>query len=245
MIKRKIKLGFLLIGALLFLSGIISSLELIRLNTITSELVHASRGNIVISKNLLDAVQEQNTLLLLSITDSTVDYEPGLLETRNQFSSTLSEIKESFKGNSGSATEIANIERSAVYYNNIVNSASLDMTLDWFVQVYRTTYNNLTGSIKDFMIVTENSIVESAEEVEQNAIRASMVGIIALGSGIMLIVLFYFFINSFYIAPVVNIVNSLRRHLDKGIPFSVEVHTKDELLSLKTHIEILIERSKR
>lgn len=244
MIKRKIKLGFLLIGSLLFLSGIISSFELIRLNTVTSELVHASRGNIEISKNLLDAVQEQNTLLLLNITDSTKDYKPELRETRRKFNSTLTNIKESSKDNRSTATEIANIERSAVYYNNIVNSASVDMDLDWFVQVYRTTYNNLTGSIKDFMVANENSIVESAEKVERNAIRASMVGIIALAGGIMLILLFYYLINSLYIAPVLGIGNSLRRHLEKGTPFSVEVHTKDELLSLKKHIEILIERSK-
>ena len=63
-IKNKIRLGFITIGILLFLSGIISSLELTRFNRATHNLLSKSQGSIEMSKQMLDAVQEQNTALL-------------------------------------------------------------------------------------------------------------------------------------------------------------------------------------
>ncbi len=245
MIKRKIIRGFILIGALLFLSGIISSIELIRLNRATSELLHASRGNIELSKNLLDAVQDQNTMLLTTITDSTINYRNEIAESRVRFNATLQTIKEVFEGNVELTSEILKIEKTAFDYNTIFNQVSNDTDLEWFVQVYRTTYNKLTASIKNFMIANENGIIDSASKVESNAFRASMVGIIALAGGILLVVLFYYLLNLFYIQPVMVMEHSLKRHLEKGFPFSVEVNTKDELLSLKNQIELLVARSKK
>ena len=45
-IKNKIRLGFITIGILLFLSGIISSLELTRFNRATHNLLSKSQGSI-------------------------------------------------------------------------------------------------------------------------------------------------------------------------------------------------------
>lgn len=247
MLKRKIKRGFILIGALLFLSGIISSLELMRLNGATTELLQASRGNIELSKDLLDIVQEQNTLLLVNITDSVNVDTREFIELQSTFSTTLVEIKESFKGNLKIAASISQIEKSALQYNEIVDAAVMDELVDmgWFVEVYRTTYNDLTASIKEFMIKNEDSIVESARNVESNAHRAAMVGIFALAAGMILVSLFYYFINMFYIKPVLSMERSLTQVLDKGLPFKVDVHSQDELSMLKEHIEVLIDKSKR
>lgn len=244
MIKRKIVLGFLFISALLFLSGVISSGELFRLNTATSELLRASRGNIELSKDMLDAVQEQNTLLLLSVSDTTQNYDSLIAISHDIFVVALQNTKSAFSQAAISSKELLDIERSAIYYNNVVRSANDSMTMEWFVQIYRTTYNNLTAAIKNFMVANENSIIISAEKVENNAYRASMVGIIALGGGILLLVIFYFMINNFFIRPVLNIERSLSRYLERGIPFSADVTTKDELLRLRDSIVMLIQKTK-
>lgn len=244
MIKRKIFLGFLFIGSLLFLSGVISSAELIRLNSATSELLRASRGNIELSKTMLDAVQEQNTLLLLSINDSTQNFDSLITISRDQFSQALQNTKSAFTQAAISSKDLANIEHTAIYYNSVVESAVDSMTMEWFVQVYRTTYNNLTASIKEFMVANENSIIASAEKVEKNAYRASMVGIIALSGGVLLLILFYFLLNRFFVAPVVSIEKSLSRYLERGVPFSVQINTKDELARLRDLVLIMIQKIK-
>ena len=57
-IRKKIMLGFLSLGILLFFSGLMSYFELGRLTHSTQGMLHASRQNLEISKIMLDAVQD-------------------------------------------------------------------------------------------------------------------------------------------------------------------------------------------
>lgn len=245
MIKRKIIWGFICIGSLLFLSGIISSGELIKLNRTTSDLLSRSKGNIELSKTMLDAVQEQNTALLMSITDSTSVSDSLLLDALIMFEHSLLETERSFSAMGVNSPELIAVKKSAAYYNNVVVTARDTINLEWFSHVYKTTYHNLTGAIKDFMVANENHIVDFATEIERNAYRSSMVGLISLAGGVMLIVLFYFMLNNFFIRPIEKIVRSLKGFVERGMPFKAEVTTKDEIRELKELIEALIEKSKR
>lgn len=247
MIKRKIKLGFIFIGVLLFLSGIISIWELNRLNSSTSELLIASKGNIELSKRLLDAVQEQNTFLLLSITDSeNINYAESINATRGEFNSTLKELTRAFIDSPAASASIAKIEAAEASYVDLINSTSADLrTTEWFVDIYGTKYSSLTVSIKEFMMNYENGLIDSAKTVESNAVRASMIGIIALSAGLLLVGLFYFILKGFFITPILKINHSLNRYVERGIPFSAKVHSKDEIQNLYENISTIISRNKQ
>ncbi len=246
MIKRKIKRGFIFIGVLLFLSGMISIWELNRLNSSTSQLLSASKGNIELSKQLLDAVQQQNTFLLLTITDSTGNYKSDMVATRDRFSSTLDEIKLASDNSPRLTKSITEIENAAEDYNSAVrNMVAAQRSTNWFVEVYGTKYNDLTVAIKDYMIGYENDLIDSARSVEGNALRASMIGVIALIAAMLLVVLFYFLLRGFFIAPVLKIDHSLKRYIERGIPFSAKIESKDEIFSLYENITIIVDRCKR
>ncbi len=245
MIRRKIKLGFFIIGILLFFSGVISSSELLRLNRATSDLLASSRGNIELSKELLDGVDIQNMSLLHSITDSTI-LDRGLLRvTRSKFDSTVSKIRKTFSLFPQAMQSVSKIERAATKYNAAIDIVSGEVTLIWFIEEYSSKYTELTNAIKEFMIVNEENLLLSAKDVESNAYRASMVGIIALSAGILLLIIFYLMVSGFFLSPVLRIENSLRRYVERGIPYSVEVQTKDEIGSLHQSITILIDKYKR
>ena len=59
-IRKKIMLGFLSLGILLFFSGLMSYFELGRLTHSTQGMLHTSRQNLEISKIMLDAVQHHH-----------------------------------------------------------------------------------------------------------------------------------------------------------------------------------------
>ncbi|MFI3288187.1 MAG: hypothetical protein R3Y61_06905 [Rikenellaceae bacterium] len=247
MIKRKIKLGFLCISILLFLSGMISIWELNRLNSSTSQLLIASKGNIELSKRLLDAVQEQNTFLLLSITDSTNNnYTESIEATRKSFQITLGELGQAFVNSPSASKSLSNIKEAEAQYIALVNGTALEQrTTKWFVNLYGTKYSTLTVSIKDFMMNYENGLIDSAKTVEGDAVRASMIGVIALAAGLLLVVLFYFLLKGFFITPVLKIDHSLNRYVERGIPFSAQIQSKDEIQNLYENINIIISRSKQ
>ena len=63
-IRQKIRLGFFALGLLLFFSGLMSYFELNKLSNSTRNMLDASLKNMELSKEMLDAVQDQNTALL-------------------------------------------------------------------------------------------------------------------------------------------------------------------------------------
>lgn len=241
-IKRKILLGFISIGVLLFLSGIISTLELVRFNHSTSQLLDRNRTNIELSKEMLDAVQEQNTALLMNITESThTMHDSVLLVSRVQFEKALDRASRTFFD----SPKIEQLREANNQYNQVVKNIADTINVEWFSQVYKTSYYNLTNNIKEFMVGTQQQIIEYTAELESNAYRATMVGIIALAAGLILIVMFYYMINRFFIAPVIAMQNSLSRHLKLHTTFDVPLSAKDEIMTLRDDISKVIENTKK
>lgn len=241
-IKRKILLGFISIGSLLFLSGIISTLELIRFNNSTHELLDKNRTNIELSRQMLDAVQEQNTALLMNITDSThVSHDSILLASRKMFAQSLEKAEANF----ADSPRLVQLKLANEQYNRVVIDIADTITVEWFSQIYKTSYYKLTNSIKEFMVGTQQQIIEYTAALEENAYRATMVGIIALAACFLLIVMFYYLINRFFISPVLAMQTRLEQHLKLGVTFDVQVNTDDEIKLLAQNITRVIEKSKR
>ncbi len=242
-IKHKIRLGFITIGILLFLSGIISSLELARFNRTTHNLLERSQGSIEISKQMLDAVQEQNTALLLSITDTsrTTVYDSLIAKGNRDFDRAFHSVQATLHD----PAQLASIRTASQYYNSIVSQVTDSTDIAWFTDVYKTSYYNLTHAIKEFMVQIQQRTIDYTAQLERNAYRASMVGIIALGAGILLLMVFYFMLNNYFIGPVLLITKSLKGYVNSRLPFEVTVGTQDEINTLKEYIAALVSANKK
>ncbi len=242
-IKHKIRLGFITIGILLFLSGIISSLELAKFNRTTHSVLARSQGSIELLKRMLDAVQEQNTALLLSITDTqqTAIYDSLIAQGQRDFSRALREAQNS-KYDSALLEEIRTTAR---YYNSIVPQVADSIDIARFAEVYRTSYYKLTHAIKESMVRIQQQTIDYTAQLERNAYRASMVGIIALGAGILLLTVFYFMLSNYFVSPVLQITRSLRGYVDSRLPFEVSVSTQDEINTLKEYVASVVNLCKK
>lgn len=241
-IKRKILLGFISIGTLLLLSGIISTLELVNFNRSTQKLLANNRANIELSKEMLDAVQEQNTALLLNVADSIhTRHNSMLMDAKEQFDSAYAQAVTKF----GDSPKLQLLKQTYDDYSNVIAEINQTTTFDWFSKVYKTSYLSLTNAIKDFMVDTQQRIIDYTVELERNAYRATMVGIIALAGGLVLIMMFYYLINIYILAPIIAMHKSLNRHIELRMPFDVQISTKDEIMTLRDDINRVIEKTKR
>lgn len=61
---------------------------------------------------------------------------------------------------------------------------------------------------------------------------------------IVIVLIFYYFVNLYYITPVLKIDSALKAYLDSKMPFKVTIEGKDEVYRLKERIESLIDQSK-
>ena len=238
-IKQKIRLGFFALGLLLFFSGLMSYFELNKLSHSTRDMLDASLKNMELSKEMLDAVQDQNTALLQMLVAGDSRYDSLLFIGRARFDAAIGKAKVSIRDLRG----LDSIYAANVQYTTVINTFFADQSkkdrddLQWFVDV---SYYNLTASIKNFMISSQSVMDAKTAQLESNAYRATMPGIIALAIAIIIIVMFSYLIDLYYVTPVLKITEGLRNYLNSKIPFKVTMEGRDEVYKLKEYIETMI-----
>ena len=90
-------------------------------------------------------------------------------------------------------------------------------------------------------MVSSQSVMDAkTAQLESNAYRAIMPGIIALAIAIIIIVMFSYFIDLYYVRPVLKITEGLHNYLNSKIPFKITMEGRDEVRKLKEYIEALI-----
>ncbi len=241
-IKQKIKLGFFALGLLLFFSGLVSYFELNKLSNSTLDVLDTSMKNIELSKEMLDATQDQNAAVLQMIVSGDTGFYALLSAGSTKFDSAFREAKISIRD----LQEEDSIFEANAQYIEVINNfrdscAGMDgKDMSWFVDVYSTSYYKLTTSIKNFMLSSQSSMDEKAIQLESNAYRAIRPGIIALAIAIIIIVMFFYFIDLYYIKPVLKITRGLHNYLNSKIPFNVTVEGRDEVHKLKEYIDTLV-----
>lgn len=238
-IRKKIMVGFLSIVLLLFFSGLISLFELNRLSRTTQNLLDNSSKNIELSKQMLDAVQDQNTALLQIIVLGDNSYDSLYQAGKGSFNKALSEATVTIRD----LSELDSIYLAREAYNAVVNSqleSGYTNNIDWFVNVYKTHYSQLTSSIKNYMTSSQNSLAIKASQLENNAYRAITPSVITLLVLIMVVLMFMFLVDLYYIKPILRINKSLGDFMTLKIPFNVKMEGNDEVAKLRDKIESLI-----
>ena len=157
-IRQKIRLGFFALGLLLFFSGLMSYFELNKLSNSTRNMLDASLKNMELSKEMLDAVQDQNTALLQIMVTGSAEYDSLLFAGRAKFDAAIREAKISIRDLRGlDSIYAANVQYTGVINNFFDNRAKTGRSdMNWFVGVYKTSYYDLTASIKNFMVSSQS-----------------------------------------------------------------------------------------
>ena len=130
------------------------------------------------------------------------------------------------------------------YQKIITQMDSVRMDTSWYFNTYKAKYAELENGVKNFLTSTQNLVVNEVNSLKNNAYRAIMYGIVTIATAVIVIFLMLFFINVFYIKPIVDISKALKNYLAMRVPFDVDVAAKDEVFMLKEYIEQLIIRIK-
>mgnify|MGYP000869760109 CR=1 FL=1 len=239
-LKNKIRLGFLSLALLLFFSGIISYFELSRLSHSTHSMLGASFRNMELSKTMLDAVQDQNTALLQMIVSGSRNSDSMLIVGRQKFDSSMREANVLIRDLQG----FDSIYAANVAYNRIVDAYLSDSlhknSVGWYV-------NMLIVGMAFFSLGTDVSMTPMGEGIGAQLPKTKNLAVviaITLLIGILIVVVFFYFINLYYISPVLKITDALKNYLNSKIPFKVNVEGRDEMFRLKESIEKLIDQQK-
>ncbi len=231
-------LGFLFLGIMLAFSGMISMFQLNKLSSHTQNLLNNSMKSMELSKDMLDATQEQNTSLLHIVVLGHNQLDSAFTYAGKAFERALNKASNM----SGHTLELDLIYRARNDYNRLINdffSTPGEKDIEWFMEMYGSSYLALTNAIKDYMVASQQSMLQKAESLERNAYRAIMPGIVTLCVAIIIVIMFAFLMDIYYIRPIQDMTNGLTSFLKHKFPYNVEVDGNDEITKLNDQIEEL------
>lgn len=264
--QKRVTIGFLSIVCLLFFSGMVSFVELSRLGRDTGDILKASRRNIELAKEMLDAAHNQNVALIHFTVLGDRSYEEVcrreiahledvMLVAQNEaldksfldslaFATTEMKILvDGYLARVDAAEAIAAVvaaDTTLVAADSLaVKGEVAEVGKDWYTNEYEAVYHRLTAAVKAYMTSTQSSLAPRTEQMKKNAYRAVTPVLISLVVMIAILLMFYYFMTIYCVKPIVKINKSLGDFLSFRLPFNVKAECKDEVLELKERIDTL------
>ena len=242
-LRKKIMSGFISLALLLFFAATFSFWELQRMSRETQELLDASARYTRLSREMLDAIQEQNASLLSMIMQDKRRLDTTFIASRLRFDHALIEATVTVRD----LTELDAIYQAYRTYEETITTyieADAPNTVSWFVDIYRSSYADLTTVVKNYMSASQYTLSTQASLLKGSAYRAITPSIMTLGVAMIVVLLFCFLIDLYFIHPVIRINKSLWNYLNNKLPFSAHVEGHDEVYRLREAIETLIQMVK-
>ena len=245
-IRRKISVGFVALIFVLFCSGVIAYAEMNRLRRDAESVFAQGAQATDFAKRMLDALQVQNSavlkMLILGNQSPAEEYTTGLLA----FNTALLDAME----NSDDTKDLDKIFSANEHYHSIVERQASTITTeaidrDWYMSSYVDAYYALDIAIKDYMSSPSNSLAVRTSRIEDSIYRTITPSILTLIVAIVIVCMFYFFIDTYYTSPVQRISKALGFYMESKLPYKVKIDEKSELMTLNNNIIELIEQNKK
>ena len=91
----------------------------------------------------------------------------------------------------------------------------------------------------------QEQIYNETTKLKDKSRRAIMPGIVAILSAIILTLIFTYFINKFFVRPILVLTNKVENYKMSNGPIDADIITQDELKRLEAAIQDLVYRLKK
>ncbi len=237
----RIKLGLSLsaIAAMLLVSSIISVMMYVRMSNYVTGLMADNIQCINTSQRLAAIIGSDHLDILAVIGDDIAVDIPDLRET--QFLEHCDSLSQALKS-PASIAYVDTARQSFARYSltcqelaNVLQSDFID-TRSWYFERLQPVYNDLRADIDALDASIYDDLNRNAGTFERGFYRSIIPAIVAVGVGLLLIVMLFFFLNAYYVSPLYRMLGALKNYRDMGKRYSVEFDGDDQLSELNTGI---------
>lgn len=241
-IRKKVALGFICLGLLLAGSAAVSLFELGRIGHRTRQILEAGNLNMAISHDLLDGAEMQNISFMHGFGTAAAGYDSLYFAGWRMFKGALE------RGRAEGIVAMDGIEQAFTDYENLTGhyfSAPEFFDRRWLKTDYWKTYTAMTAAIKEYMSGSESNLGIRASNIEHNAYRAITPSLVTTAVLMLLLFVLLYFIDLYYMRPVIAINRGIAGWLKFRSPFRAAVEGRDETLELKENVEKLIDLARK
>ncbi len=240
--RSKLVLSLLSIAAILLVSSTISVLEYRSMSNYVSELIADDISSINVANRLSDMANQYNLQILESIGE---EEEAELPEfDTDYFTSHCDSLRMS-----PSTNKIYPMADSVMYsyaafmltskeLEDVVSTSFLD-TRDWYFSRLQPRFDRLTEDIDRLTDGIYKDLEKNSATFERGFYRSIIPGIVAVGVGLLLVLMLLFFILAFYVNPLYRMLDGLNAYRASDKKYSVRFEGDDQLSELNDGISEL------
>ncbi|MDD2197846.1 MAG: MCP four helix bundle domain-containing protein [Bacteroidales bacterium] len=240
-IRTKIMMGFIILASMLFISGAISIYEITKLGKSVKGLIYDNYKSIEYSRNMLDALDNQESALLFFVNGDTDVAKGQYFKAHHLFESNL----DSATNNLQLEGEQMLIDSARFYYDKLKQQvepifSSSGFSLGEYLEEINSDLLLTSKHVKNLMIINQDELFKSAGYLETSAQRAAIPGLIVIITSLIFTFVFTYLVHHYFVSPIIRLTKGINDFVKFRKPFDVVIETKDELFSLKESIVNLI-----
>ena len=244
--RRKLTFSLGSLAALLLLSGIISIMEYRRMSDYVSELIAANIKSIALSQKLADITEEYNHQMLSVVVQNDISLMPDF--NLAHFNAQADSLKNSFT----SQTALPMVDSVATSFNEfMLTSLKFDEvfladnvnTGEWFFGTLQPSYNKFRQDMTVLNDMIHAELRKNSADFDAGFYRSISPGVVSVGAGLLLILLFFYFVMVYYVNPIYKMSAGVDNYRLSGRRHGYEFDGDDQLANINSGLSELIEEN--
>ena len=247
-LKTKMVLSLSAIAVVLIVSGIISIVEYRRMSNYVSDMIAEDINSINVAQKLAAVTDDYNLQILTVIGDDSVNSLPDF--DQQGFVSYCDSLRSIFSVEnvlpltdsvlySYAAYMLTSLELEQVIQSDFIDSRT------WYFERLQPSFQRLNGDIDRLSQAMYADLQENSGDFDRGFYRSIIPGIVAVGVGVILVLLLMFFITSFYVNPLNKMLEGLDEYRSMGRRYSYSFEGDDQLAELNEGITELTEENRQ
>jgi len=237
-LRFKILSGFLILALMLSIAGIWSIYELKSMSTSVQSLLKENYRSINAAKIMTESLEREDSAILLLLLGNWNEGRKILLAADSLFKEGFS-IAENNVTIPGEETLVRAIETKYNAYKSIWERPLADPYQRHDMAWYLENAHNAFLDLKSSVTMNDKFMFETASGLKEEANRAIMPGVVAMVSALIFTLLFNYFVNFYFVNPIIRINRSIKETMANKAKFDVEIDTKDEIAELAESVRTL------
>lgn len=245
-LSAKLTLGLSAIAAILLLSSIISVSEYSRMSDYVSELIATNINSINISQRLANDADSYNLKILDAIGSDDLMVDLGVDE--DAFMSRYGGLVTTFVSDDAAA-RVDSLAYSYTAYmltslelKNALMSDFIDARA-WYFDRLQPRYQRLKSDIEKLNDAIYVELKENSETFQAGFYRSIMPGVVSVGAGLLLVLLFLIFILIYFVRPLRKMLSGMENYRFSGKRYTCTFDGDDELVSLNESLTELVDEN--
>lgn len=245
-LSAKLTLGLSAIAAILLLSSIISVSEYSRMSDYVSELIATNINSINISQRLANDADSYNLKILDAIGSDDIMVDLGVDE--DAFMSRYGGLVTTFVSDDAAA-RVDSLAYSYTAYmltslelKNALMSDFIDARA-WYFDRLQPRYQRLKSDIEKLNDAIYMELKENSETFQAGFYRSIMPGVVSVGAGLLLVLLFLIFILIYFVRPLKKMLSGMENYRSSGKRYTCTFDGDDELVSLNEGLTELVDEN--